>query len=155
MAQLSLWEIRPTIPPYGAARGYFHDQGWQQAVDGLTRDAVAVVICIDETEGVWWEVNHLVSSNLLAKTLFIIHPRHASSERNIALLTRMSTVLGCEPSELATRTRGKPVLGFFFDVNGKIQTVTSSTFSGVALMLMLRLFLRSKLGMKPIPLSGG
>jgi hypothetical protein len=140
------------LPPYGAARGYFDDKTWQQAVSALAHDAIAIMICVDDTEGVWWEVNHLATNNLHAKVLFIIHPRHAPRERNAALLIRLSKALGRDLSELATRWKGKSTLGFFFDVNGKIKVVASSTFSHVALMLTLRLFLRSKLGVKPIPL---
>ena len=52
------------VPPYGAARAYFQHSDWQTMVTRLMEDAVAIVICVDDTESLWWEIKFVVSSNI-------------------------------------------------------------------------------------------
>src|SRR4051812_42448580 len=77
-------------PPYGVARGYFSDETWHEAVTNLVTQSLFTVICIDDTAGVWWEVEHLVAHQHLSKTLFLIHPRYAAASENAPILTRIS-----------------------------------------------------------------
>src|SRR5262249_31181598 len=77
------------LPPYGAARGYFNNKTWQQAVAGLAQDSAAIVICVDVTEGVWWEIEHVVANDLLTKVLFVVHPRHAGEAANTELAAKL------------------------------------------------------------------
>src|SRR5262249_5184627 len=63
-------------PPYGAARGYFLNTMWQDAVVDLAANSAAVVICVDDTDSVWWEVEHLALAKQLGKALFLLHPKH-------------------------------------------------------------------------------
>jgi hypothetical protein len=80
-------------PPYGAARGYFTGETWQAAVANLAAASAFTVICIDDTDGVWWEVEQLVGRHL-GKTLFLIHPRYASATENALILGRLSRYFG-------------------------------------------------------------
>ena len=50
------------FPPYGAARGYFDDKTWHAAVADLAGKAMAIVICLDRTEGIMWEVDHIAET---------------------------------------------------------------------------------------------
>jgi hypothetical protein len=140
-------------PPYGAARGYFDNKTWQQAVGGLAHEAVAIVLCVDDTEGIWWEIEHLSGGNLLNKAFFIIHPRYAGLSQNTALTTRVLKAMGRDPSELGFPGTSRDTLGLYVGPDGALEVVQSQTFSRVALSLALRQFLRGKLGMKPVPLS--
>ena len=149
-------------PPYGAARGYFTNNTWQQAVEKLSRDSIAVVICIDDTDGVWWEAAHLAASGHLGKTLFLLHPRFASPGVNAALLSHLAAVLRLTPAQTQallrpgpTRRWRKPltVIGFVARYDGSLSVLNSSWFSRFSYQLASRLFLRVELGLSPVPVS--
>jgi hypothetical protein len=59
------------------------------------------VICIDDTDGVWWEVEQLVGRHL-GKTLFLIHPRYASATENALILGRLSRYFGGKALQAAS-----------------------------------------------------
>lgn len=148
------------FPPYGAARGYFDDKTWRTAVADLAGNALAIVICLDRTEGIWWEVGHIARLGYLSKTLFLIHPKDSSDPENRALADDVAKVLKpdaastiinleCE-TELPTDTQNGTLLGFFFDKKGVIHAGRSTTFSRLAYLIQVRWFLRSKFGFAPI-----
>src|SRR5262249_55699350 len=83
---VALGNPHDAFPPYGAARGYFEGATWQQAVAKLAADSSAIVICLDDTDGVWWEVEHLVAERHLDKTLFLLHPKYSRPQARDALL---------------------------------------------------------------------
>jgi hypothetical protein len=66
------------LPPYGAARAYLDHKTWQGAVVDLAMQSRAIIICIDDFEGVWWEVENVVARHI-DKALVLVHPRHAYS----------------------------------------------------------------------------
>src|SRR5262249_41502624 len=99
---VALGNPRDRFPPYGAARGYFEHKDWQQAVTDLARDSLAIVLCMDETESMWWEIGHLAASNHLHKTLFVLPPKYADARSNSAIATRLVQHLGI--TDEATRT---------------------------------------------------
>jgi WD40 repeat protein len=140
------------FPPYGAARGYFDNKTWQQAVGGLVKESAAIVLCVDDTEGIWWEIEHLAGAKRLRKVLFLLHPRHAGNAQNAALTTRLLKAIGGNPEELNYPGGRTHTLSVFVDSDGGIAVTQSRTFSRVAFILALRQFLRGKLGMQPIPL---
>jgi hypothetical protein len=61
--------------PFGAARTYVDDGEWRNVVAALARDASAIVMMVDDTEGVQWELSHVVGSGHLPKTLFLLPAR--------------------------------------------------------------------------------
>jgi hypothetical protein len=143
------------FPPYGAARGYFDHKTWQGAVDDLAKKSKAIIICIDDFEGVWWEVENVVARHL-DKTLVLLHPRHAGPESSAALLQRAAVKIGWHPrgQELSAAVDALPatawrvsLLGAFVAADGRLQLAVSSTMSGLALLLVTRMFLRSKWGL--------
>ena len=149
-------------PPYGAARGYFNGKTWQDAVADLARNSEAIVICLDDTDGIWWEVEHLAANQHLSKTLFLMHPGHLRRDANAALLAKTSSMLRLDPqiskqllaATGATSTRSPgTVIGYYLDPTAGMRIVTSSTFSRFAYLLIIRLFLREKLGptSRPLP----
>jgi hypothetical protein len=59
-------------PPLGAARFYANDAEWQEAVRGLVQQSRAVIICVEDGEGVLWELTHLLAEAHLTKTLCVL-----------------------------------------------------------------------------------
>jgi hypothetical protein len=141
-------------PPYGAARGYFGNQTWQEAVANLAAISVFTVICVDDTAGVWWEVEHLIDRQHLSKTLFLIHPRYAGEQENAAILERTARhfrdvrggeALRASPPQRPGRSRRPAVIGFFRDQDG-FHILQTSDFSRFAYLMTLRVFMRGRLG---------
>lgn len=62
------------LPRLGAARTYFPDDEWQDAVRRTAAAAHAVVLICGTSAGLAWEVGHLKEEGLLAKTLFLLPP---------------------------------------------------------------------------------
>jgi hypothetical protein len=60
--------------PWGAQRLYVDDAQWQETVTKLARDADRIVLCIDASDGVRWEVAHVLQSGHANKTLFFLNP---------------------------------------------------------------------------------
>jgi hypothetical protein len=60
--------------PWGAQRLYVDDAHWQETVTMLARDADRIVLCIDASDGVRWEVAHVLKSGHANKTLFFLNP---------------------------------------------------------------------------------
>jgi len=151
-------------PPYGAARGYFDDKTWQEAVADLARHSVFSVICIDDTEGIWWEVGHLVAQRHIEKTLFVIHPRYAGAAENASILRRIADCWDegrkrALAAALVESAGGPPsastVVGFFHDRDGGLCVLRSSTFSRFAYLLTLRAFIRERLALSAVSIADG
>ncbi len=148
-------------PPYGAARGYFNDHTWQSAVADLAGRSAAVIMCLDDTDGIWWEVEHLVASRHHLKTLFLVHPKHATLEASAAFLGKVTRVLRLSEATTAymlalpKAEKKKPpaiVIGFYADAGGTLRLIRSPTRAHFAYLFAVRLFLREKLGNKATPL---
>jgi len=60
--------------PWGAQRLYVDDAHWQETVTMLARDADRIVLCIDASDGVRWEIAHVLQSGHANKTLFFLNP---------------------------------------------------------------------------------
>ena len=146
------------MPPYGAARGYFDGKTWKQSVEQLGAESIAVVLCLDNTEGVWWEVNHLAQQGLLRKTLFLIHPKDAAVDANCTIVGQLVDSLSQlvppgtrdQMAELKSAATGQPpVMALFLNDDGSTSVGRSSTFSRLAFTLAVRWFLRTKRGLEP------
>jgi hypothetical protein len=142
-------------PPYGAARGYFDNDSWQEAVADIVRKATGIVICIDDTEGIWWEIGHILSGRYLGKTLFLIHPKFAGAPANAALFALLANRFSHdrEIAELIgpiaagsdhRRVLGS-IIGFFADKEVGFRTLESATASRFTYLLAIRTFLRREL----------
>jgi hypothetical protein len=60
--------------PWGAQRLYVDDAHWQETVTMLARDADRIVLCVDASDGVRWEIAHVLRSGHAKKTLFFLNP---------------------------------------------------------------------------------
>jgi hypothetical protein len=59
--------------PWGAQRLYVDDAHWQETFTMLARDADRIVLCVDATDGVRWEIAHMLRGHA-NKTLFFLNP---------------------------------------------------------------------------------
>jgi hypothetical protein len=141
-------------PPYGAARGYFDDKTWQSAVLDLAERSMAIVLCVDETEGIWWEVEH-VAARYPDKTLVLVHPSKRARDANIRIVNGLATIMERAVPTLKDFSAGVArnaaerlaILGFYIDEKGALNIARSSTFSRIAFLIMVRFFLRKKWGL--------
>jgi hypothetical protein len=60
--------------PWGAQRLYVDDAHWQETVTMLARDADRIVLCVDASDGVRWEIAHVLRGGHSNKTLFFFNP---------------------------------------------------------------------------------
>jgi hypothetical protein len=73
----------------GAARLYVSDEHWQEAVCHLMRRAIATVIVVGRTEGLWWEITTAMKAVERARLLFFfpyVSKTHRSGSRIADLL---------------------------------------------------------------------
>jgi len=60
--------------PWGAQRLYVDDAHWRETVTVLARDADRIVLCVDASDGVRWEIGHVLQGGHANKTLFFLNP---------------------------------------------------------------------------------
>ncbi len=73
-------------PPYGVARGYFDHDDWKDAVRSLCKDSAAILLVLDRTEGVDWEISHIARCEFVNKALFLLAPGDVGRDRGRDLL---------------------------------------------------------------------
>jgi hypothetical protein len=150
---MALGNPNDPVPPYGAARGYFDHETWQESFGRLAQVSSAIVICLDDTDGIWWEVDYIAANNMLQKTLFLIHPRNSAPAANKNLLRKVAERLALSDDlkeKLLSRvTDAKSpqggVIGFFIDRHHALKVARSPTFSRVAFLMIVRWFVRTRL----------
>jgi hypothetical protein len=142
------------LPPYCIARAYCNVENWHNDVLTLAKKSLAVVLCVDDVDGVWWEVKH-VAARYPEKTLILVHPNNRARDRNAQIVERLCNLMALTvPAQVEGRSgsrksSGVPgsILGLFVDGQGALTIAESSTFSRVAFVVVLRRFLRSKWGL--------
>lgn len=73
--------------PWGAQRLYVDDAVWKETVVMLAREAERIIQCVDDTDGVRWEIAHVLHGENARKTLFFLNPALDAPTR-IRLLTQ-------------------------------------------------------------------
>ena len=63
-----------------AYREYLSDDAWRSYVEDKIKDAEKVILVLSTTEGVLWELNHLIALGAASKTLFFFDPRARDKE---------------------------------------------------------------------------
>ena len=132
-------------PPYGVARGYFDHDNWKEAVMGLCERSAAIVLVLDKTEGVEWEIGHIAGKKYLSKTLFLLAPEDVGAERGIALLSdAMARATGKDEADmraLLADMPGKAALGFMVE-DGALQMLKVEEPKQYTYLATVRRFLR-------------
>ncbi|MEQ1696217.1 MAG: hypothetical protein ABL901_10310 [Hyphomicrobiaceae bacterium] len=83
--------------PWGAQRLYVGDAIWQDTVAKLVAEAERIVLCVDASDGVRWEIAHVLGGNHALKALFFFNPALDAATRK-RLLTED---FGIAPARLA------------------------------------------------------
>jgi len=133
-------------PPFGAARAYVNDAEWRDTVAELSRKADAVVITIDETEGVRWEVQHLLGHDHVKKTLFLLSPRLMAPEATSRSLAIAFAEWGGADDLIAeiarvAREERRLFVGWLWRDDGRIELLTTRRNSYLAYVMAVRVFL--------------
>ena len=161
---VALGNPRDKIPPYGAARGYFDNKDWQEAVTDLAERAVAIIVCLDDTASLWWEVELIVTRAFLDKALFVVPPQLQQPAAKRELLNRLFGQLSATLWSGADRLAPEPVaaligagetIGLFVTAGGDVEMFQSTSFADLSYLGMVRGFLRSRLGLRRVQASLG
>jgi hypothetical protein len=140
---VALGNPRDTVPPYGAARGYAQHRDWRRMVADLMEAASAIVICVDDTENLWWEMEHVGENKYLHKSLLLLHPKYQGADAGFELVGRIERLFGLSVGGSAPRAGN--VIGVWLDDTSVVRVGLASDFSRAHYLLMLRWFLRSKM----------
>jgi hypothetical protein len=60
------------LPPAGFHRIYFADADWQRSVLAMAARAKCIVLVVDATDGLRWEIQRLIDFGLLARTILLV-----------------------------------------------------------------------------------
>ena len=131
-------------PPYGVFRGYFDHASWRRAVSDLSERSSAVIVALDATEGIDWEISHIVSNQFVSKTLFLLAPGDVGSERGELLLGQGAGACA-HPQVGDLPAAGQQVIGFWTNADDNMELLTVDTNDVYAYLIAIRLFLRTKL----------
>lgn len=125
------------VAPFGASRTYVNEDEWKSVVAELARVAKAVVIVLDDTEGVNWEISHIVQVGHLAKTLCFLPPRLAVRSELAAQFIRRALVDNeCTLAEPLS----DPCIGWYRTPDGGMVLLVSSVPDQSSYVSALRLF---------------
>jgi hypothetical protein len=143
---VALGNPRDTVPPYGAARGYAEHRDWRRMVADLMEAASAIVICVDDTENLWWEMEHVGENKYLNKSLLLLHPKYQGVDAASELVGRIERLFGLFGLSVGgSAPRLGNVMGVWLDKTSVARVGLASHFSRAHYLLMLRWFLRSKM----------
>jgi len=142
---VALGDPTDAVPPYGAARGYAGQRDWRRMVADLMQAAAAIVICIDDTDNLWWEVEQVSANGFLSKSLLLLHPKYEGSDQQKAGVVAKIERLCGRPLTKSLSVRPRPdLLGLWFDETAGLHIGWTPRLSRVHYLLMLRWFLRAK-----------
>ena len=133
------------VPPYGAARGYAIGSDWQKMVADLMEAAVAIAICIDDTESLWWEIEHVAKNKYLDKTLLVLHPKYDGKTNASEMIRKIERLFALSIIEGTDATFHGNFVGLWLDPGSGLHVGLASHWSRAHYLLMLRWFLRSKM----------
>jgi len=86
---IAIGDPNDPIPPLGAARIFVSHDDWRGVVTGLAASSKAIVMCPTGTEGVRWELDHIVSSGAQERTIYLASA-HLPAEETARLFAAIS-----------------------------------------------------------------
>jgi hypothetical protein len=123
-------------PPLGAARIYLDDAEWKDYALNLMMDSALIVVGVDSSAGLRWEIEAIKKHNNLSKTLFIFPPNMA--------LTAVKSVLTLFPLNevpLDVLETGEKIVGLFYSTNSRPIFLTANRLTEIEYELCLRYFM--------------
>jgi general secretion pathway protein G len=138
--------------PFGAARVFVSDSQWKDAVAGIAGAAHAIVVVLDDTDGVLWELAHIRAAGHVQKTLFVLPPRLASAADAQRLLVRELSADGPIAQTLPDIKPHEVCIGWYRTGAGRLKALTATSTKSTSYVAALRLALRSSspIGLRPI-----
>ena len=149
-------EIGPTValgnpddpvPPYGVARGYFEHNTWKEAVARHCDQARGIVLVMDTTAGIEWEVSHLFDKNHMRKTLVLLKQDDWATDDGHRLLAKavgktlpdfnMPEKIGSASADYEGE-----IVGFWMGSSGRVNFLITSNPNTYFYTIALRMFLR-------------
>jgi hypothetical protein len=124
------------IKLFGAFREFHEDSVWQDAVENYAREAKAIIVAVDETPGLSWELELIGRNNYLSKTLLVVPDRFKSPANNNSVWHAVFKRLGGEPFA----RQQMPVVGCFRDKEGDLCLAMSHRFSANEYHVLLRCY---------------
>ncbi|HVN63062.1 MAG TPA: hypothetical protein VMT58_00380, partial [Candidatus Binataceae bacterium] len=129
-------------PPFGVERIYVEDGEWQSTVARVAASAQAIVIVVDLTPGVTWELNYLRDSGSSSKSLYLLPPRLIFSAGAIRRALSPQTYGHDEVREsVSTEEYDRPCIGWYQTLENNIILLTSERPTKASYVCALRLFL--------------
>lgn len=98
------------LPPLGAARVYAGGGDWQEIVMQLCDAAAVIVICLDATEGVHWELQETLRRGHAHKTILLFSPQLKAHERRVLAARMLGTIESGEPVGALVRAEDTTLL---------------------------------------------
>jgi hypothetical protein len=130
-----------TSAPFGAARAFVDDDTWQQRVTELARNASAIVIALDDTEGVRWEFENLALA-FPAKTLCVLPASFAApGERRGKIADVLQSSASWSAVADDVRSNPSSCIGWYSREDGSTELLMSIEPSHVSYILAVRSFL--------------
>jgi hypothetical protein len=89
--------------PWGAQRLYVGDAHWRETVTMLARDADRIVLCVDASDGVRWEIGHVLRRRsrqqdaVLPQSLGRRPDSHTAIDGGFWRFRRRSRICQCRP----------------------------------------------------------
>jgi hypothetical protein len=139
---IALTDPSDASPQFGAARAKLGQVNWHDVITDAMSRASMIVIFLDETEGVRWEVEQIAKLGLAGKTLFLVPRSHAGAVENHRIVTMVLNQI-VPALKFSDSVTGNPIVGFFFEA-GKLITGRSVRFTSASYLLMIRWFLRAR-----------
>jgi hypothetical protein len=123
--------------PFGAARTYADDSEWQNVIAKLAREASIIVIVLDDTEGVNWELSHIIDNGYLSKTLHLLPPRFAARTESAANIVRGALL---DNKCALAKPLGEPCIGWYRTHRGETALLVSGRPNQASYVCAVRMF---------------
>lgn len=132
------------IPPFGAARTFVGSGDWQAVVSQLMTESHSVIISIDESPGLAWEIEEIVRQGSIRKTLFLFGPELDAQLRQdgAAMLARLMGEHGYVPDI----PHNQNIVGAYLDNNNIMVILTTQKLGANAYITVCRWFFLDKFG---------
>lgn len=124
--------------PYGAARDYVPDSRWQDDVGDLIDRSGAIVVVVNDTPGVWWEVQQILEKGTLEKALFVF-PLDDTDEAQKLFAGLCDSLEAHGVLRPERHWNNGQVLGLY-RTNGLWTIVTAQAPAEIDTLMLLRLF---------------
>ncbi|WP_127044929.1 hypothetical protein [Pseudorhodobacter sp. E13] len=119
---VSLGKPGQIMAPFGTQKSYLPENDWKQEVSRLISESVRIVVCLDTSDGVKWELDEIFSSRSDTKTLFLFSPDSICFGKGSASFSVLcsaadtfSSPLEKHFSDLLPLIGSKRIIGFFYD----------------------------------------